>query len=234
MKKQFEEFKNVVDLVKNTNSYSILIDIITSNFEGIKELTPGTIGAYCYGKFHEVSFDGDDVCTAVAAGAIPSYDGDTNTCKHNIVIAENKGSRYKFSMIRPTKQSSFEDEESIYYTDDEDEEVEEVSSTESNNKETFVFIPMIDEFKGFSTREKKNLMRLGVHNIKLYGFTDDGKQYHHIKTCHVNDIETRRERRRVYKTKSNNNTPILVLGVVIVVLFVGGFLYANKRRYGKL
>ena len=241
LKKQFNEFKNVVDLVRDTNSYSILVDIITSNFDGMDEVIPGTIGAYCYGKFHNVSFDEDDVCTAVAAGAIPSYDGDTNICKHNIVIAESKGSGYRFSLIKPTKSrqtSSFDDDdgESVYYTDNDEngDDDEDSSYHTSSDGHTFVFIPMVDEFEGFSNREKKNLMRLEAQNIKLYGFSDDGKNYHHIKTCHVNDIRTRKEKRRKFKTKSNDNTPILLFGIVIIVLFVGGFLYANKRRYGKM
>ncbi len=304
LNKKFGEFQRLVTVLHETNTYPLLVNIVNGHFENLEEVTPGTIGAYCYGRTFKTEFDNDDVCSSIAAGAMPTMQSQTQACSYPTVLAEYNRTGYSFTPLRSyvnkdqDTERSGEKSESEYNTQNKErsgehskekngkrskeqsgerskeqsgerskerngEQSESEYNTQNNNQseyETmtdnktdnklddskhsdnkrvgFVFVPHknLDEFMGFSLSEKKKLKELGIDHVRLYGYNEHGKHYN-LTSMHIDEIKCRKrhtKQRHVSKESSVDSSLGIVLIVLIIILFIGGFLLSNKWRYGRL
>lgn len=230
IKTKYDQLKELVDLLYDTNSYSILVDIVTDHFSDIETVIPGTVGSYCIGCKYNNDSSIDDHCAPTCAGSMP-LDQDGNRCKETVILAEYHNGSYNFSLLREASQSNSSSSEfNESYSSSYKTEVQ-VSG--------YVFVPHknIEDFKGFSKKEKRNLIRMGIDHVKLYGYDDDESYGTHYKlgSSHIHEIKERRNRRNKTKTHDNNQFDYtLVMFVILIIIFIAVFLLSNQMRYGRL
>lgn len=259
IKTKFTQLKEIVELLYPTNSYSILVDIVLEHFEDMEAVIPGTIGAYCVGcKENRGDSNIHDYCAPACAGAMP-HDQDDRKCKETVILAHYEKGKYHFSLLRDASSSgsnsrSVSSSNPNSNSDNSSEESGEYSSSyntfeRSKQKDEeevsgYVFVPHkdLEEFRGFTRREKRNIMRMGIDHVKLYGYDDDDTYGNHYRldSNHVNEIKERKGRRGSRKNRGNNkNSEVeydytwLIVFIIIIVL-VAVFLLSNHMRYGRL
>lgn len=240
--KKFHEYKKMVNLLHKTNTYSIIIELVKGHFSDIDEIIPGTIGAYCYGRFYQTKFDDDTVCSSIAAGSMPSVMGDLQECKYPTVIAEYNRTGYTLVPMRTLEKM---DENTRHHSEN-IESSEYITSNESSNYKTmgskrkgFVFVPhkSIDEFLGFSLSEKKKLKELGIDHVNLYGYSEDGKEHYKLASFDLDEMTCRKrhtKKRHHQKYILEDGWLIGSIVIFISILLIAGFLLSNKKRYGHL
>lgn len=263
MKKNFAKFEGLIKGIYKTPAYSHILDMIHQHFRDIDEITPGTIGSYCYGNKFETKFDGDSACASIAIGSIP-LDNQSNTyCRYPAVLAEYRNKGYTFTLLRGSdlhNNSDSNDSEESHYSNEsryntmdkanKDDDSDESSyhtydsrqskgSSNSDIAKGFVFIPheSIEEFHGFTRREKRMLSRFGIDQVVLYSYSTDGKYHSKLMETHIDQIKSRKSMGRTRRKKSSSGLdgyPWLLIFVILIIVFVGGFLLSNKLRYNRL
>lgn len=229
-KQNFEELVKLVETLYDTNSYNLLTEIVTNHFSDVKNIVPGTIGAYCIGCNVETSFKEDNKsCSSICAGSMPIKGDTDNLCKETVILANYKNGGFTFTQLRSIdNESSNEDS----------------SNNESIdiNKPGIIFIPhtSLDDFPGFTMSEKRKIQRYGINHINLYGYGDNGKNHYKLDSKHIYEIKSRKNsknsRRRNNKVNnSSSNENLTVAGIIFLVfLLIGAFLLSNYIRNKKL
>lgn len=212
IKVKFGNLKKMVSMLYDTTSYDILVKRVKSYFDDLETIIPGTIGAYCIGCNH------GKACSALCAGSM-QQDNSYSVCKDTVILAELKNGRYNLTVLK-----SNEDSDS--------------SESSSNYPSGYVFVPhkTLDEFNGFSNREKKMIEKLGITNIQLYGYDEEGKEHFKLDVNHIDSIKSRKLTKKYGKSSSEEYeyTWVIFLVFFIIFLLIAGFLLANKWRYGHL
>ena len=236
IKVKFGQLKHLVTLLYDTNSYNILVDMVNKHFKDLETIIPGTIGAYCIGC------ERGSECSPICAGSMP-MDNNGENCKDTVILAEYNNGRYDFTLLKTrTETESTESTESSkssseYRTDG----FERGSKSDKRHNSGYVFVPhtTLDDFAGFTKREKRMLEKLGVDHVNLYGYNENGDDQFKLDSGHIDHIKARSGKGRRHQGESgsggNDNTFIFIFVIFFIIfLLVAGFLLANKWRYGHL
>lgn len=86
-KNDIVKLNEYVQTLYHTNAYETFYSLIVKHFSDLKTITPGTIGAHCYGCNYATAFGGDQACNALCAGGIPPPKlPQWASCAHNVVL----------------------------------------------------------------------------------------------------------------------------------------------------
>lgn len=195
-----EDFKNLVKYINythQTNTYGMLKSLIDDQFGDLDSVEPGTVGAYFYGSNMHVNIDPKE-CGAVTANSIPLTSDHWNTCKNNIILAEEKNHGYDFALL----------------------------STGDDKSHAYLYVKhdTYDDFNGFSSDERRALRKYGVEYVYLYGYGSKAGEYKDLvgSAISVNDIKSRSKSNH----HSNDNESksgfgwwwILIIIIIIVII----------------
>lgn len=205
---KFKQMVSYVNLLYDTEHYSTLYKMIMSKFANVKDLQPGTVGAYFAGCFQNVTGIMPN-CSPICAGSVPPPKRDWTFCEDKVIWGVLTGSKYTFTELNQVK---------------------------SDKALLFVNHNNPASFPGLTDDEKMQLMKLGVKEVKLMGYTQDGRQYIELSDQYVPvmDVKSRLsivpagltppdliETKPSVKTGSSNTALILLLVVLIlIILFV--------------
>lgn len=198
--KDFRRLLTYVSLLHGTKQYAILHGIVSNHFRNISDIIPGTIGAYCAGCSVKTSFDNDlEGCSAVCAGSMPPKDDDWNFCKNMVLLATYREGKFYFTISKR-------------------------SETKDGRETAFVFVNYTDgsDFPGFSDDEKLQLKKLGILNVYLNGYGDDGLKYSGMgnRILAVDEIKSRQCDEDSYKNNQNDFSESSVIAILLVVIIL--------------
>lgn len=212
VKKDFRQLLTYVSLLYDTKQYIILHNIVTKHFADIREIIPGTIGAYCAGCQVDTSFtDNLHGCSAVCAGSMPPKKDDWNFCENTVILASYDEDRFIFTISKR-------------------------SETRDGRETAFIFVhyTCIDDFPGFSGDEKNQLRALGIKHVYLNGYTRDGRKYigliNHI--IDIDEIKIRDCSVEDYIDNSNaynDSGMVIFLIILILIALFFGWRYTQLR-----
>lgn len=219
VKYNFEQLINLVEVLYHTSTYHVLTDAVAKKFGDLKEIIPGTVGAYCAGCSVETTFGGSDkYCSSICAGSMPIKGTADNLCQHTVVLANKTKGGYNFNMLRSADIHGQSDDENIGY----------------------VFIPHIDidEFPGFTKREMRNITHYGIDTVYLYGYDQTGKEHYRLDVKNVYDLKKRESRGHGHggerKQTFSGDAVWVYLVFLVAILLIGGFLLSNYWRRGRI
>jgi len=198
LKSDFETITKYIGLTYGTNSYSLLSNLINDQFEGDQTVpVPGTIAAIFRGSFLETTFDPVE-CSVLAAGSIPNNDENWKSCKNSVILATGINKSYDFSLLK------MGDDPSHAYI--------------HVNHDNY------DEFRGFSSEEKKKLKKYGIEYVYLHGYEDDATKQKDLlgSATHIDQIKHRHCNSCDVKEKNSNgiNWMPLVIFIIIIVIII--------------
>lgn len=201
LKTDFDTIIQYIGLVRNTNSYGLLLDLINDQFakETPSDLTPGTIGAYFRGSNLNIKFDPVE-CSALGAGAMPKDEEDWKECKNTVILASRTGSGYDFSLLK--------------------------SGADASHAYIHVNHDNYEDFKGFSSDEKKKLRKYGVEYVYLHGYgSNDASQQKDLigSAKHIDELKHRKCSNCEVSNDSNSggfNWIALVIFIIILIIII--------------
>ena len=208
--RDFRQLLTYVSLLHDTKQYLILHNIVSSHFRDVKDIVPGTIGAYCAGCSVDTSFQGDiQGCSAVCAGSMPPKDNDWSFCKNIVVLA------------------SFRDEH-FYFT------ISKRGETHESRETAFIFVdfPNRRHFPGFTEDEKSQLKKLGIKNVYLNGYGKDGRKYSGIENrmVSIDEIKTRDyPEDSITKNDNNFSESGLIVFTIVIILLLLFFVWRSRQ-----
>lgn len=200
LKQNFELISKYVSYTHQTNTYSMLKDLIDEYFYDLSHVEPGTIGSYFSGSSINVNMDPPE-CSAVGANSIPKDYSKWNNCKHNIILADSTNHGYDFALL-----SEGEDKSHTY---------------------VYVRHDTYSDFPGFTDEEKRKLKKFGVDYVNLYGYGEDSSQYNDLvgTTIHINDVKSRHHENKDHKGGSGWWVWIIVFFIIIILILAIAFSY---------
>lgn len=153
----FDKFRRVVttvNLLYDTDYFKSFHDLIKSHTSHIKNVEPGTIGAYLVGCLLNCPVP-DDIpksCTPICAGSIPLPKDTENWqfCDHTVIWGYYDGSKYNLTVLNRVP----------------------------NTDKVLIFLnhTNINNFQGFTDDDKLFLQNYGSE-FKLIGYTNEGCSY---------------------------------------------------------
>jgi hypothetical protein len=196
-----EDFKLMVSYVRllyGTGYYEHLYEKVKKYFTDIPNVMPGTVGGYFGGCLVSTSFEKQPGCSAACAGSVPRPKSDEgwSFCDQAVVFADRDGNRgYSFTMLKEPENP--EDLDPCY---------------------VFIEHTSLDDFEGFSKKEKKQLIDMGIENIYLIGCDENGVNYENLygDMCNLSEIK---ERKNHNKSVDSNNSK-LGLALLLIILFL--------------
>lgn len=207
LKIKFMQLRKIIDMLKNTEAYDILLSRINKKFENVDRVEVGTIGSYCVGcKYNNKS------CSPTCSGSI-QHDQEESPCQHMVIMTELDGNKYSFNILKGSEQD-YQGDSAILYLPHSQE-----------------------EFRGFTVKEKKILKHYGVYNIEFRGYDEDGNTTFNTKdNVHIDDCPTRKHHRSKEKKSGDDYMWVVMLVIVFIVfLIIGGFLlygyWSNKFNW---
>ena len=105
LRNDFRKLTAKVDLLKDTEAYHLLWDIIVKHFTGML-VNPHTIGSYCGGCLTLSAVPGSQGCGATCAGSITPNTPDWVACDKSVIVGVPDGSDYSFSVTHRTPGDS--------------------------------------------------------------------------------------------------------------------------------
>ena len=206
-KRDFKLMVSYVRLLYGTEHYNNLYEIVKKHFVDIKYVKPGTIGGYFGGCLSTVD-ENINGCSISCAGSIPKpqHDEGWSFCDQAVIFADNKGSGYNFTILKGAVKD--EDMDPCYI---------------------FVEQTDIKSFPGFDETEKSELWNMGINNIYLIGYDDNGNNYQDLYngSISLDQIKTR-------ETNEPRDNSHLALGIILILMIFGllfgvGWNYINPE-----
>lgn len=193
LKIKFLQLKKIVEFLKETEAYDILLDRINKKFKDIEKYEAGTIGSYCIGCKNNQN------CSAACSGSI-QHDSEDSPCQHMVILTEKNGNKYNFNILK--------NHEKDYHGD-----------------VAVIYLPhILEEFEGFTHKEKKILKNYGVYNIEFRGYDDEGNTtFESVDKLHIDDCKTRKYKHEKSKKSGDSYDWLMLIIVVIVVFLLIGF-----------
>jgi len=198
-----EDFKLMVSYVRllyGTNYYEHLYNKVEKYFGKIENVKPGTVGGYFGGCLVTSSFGDQPGCSAICAGSVPRPKDDEgwSFCDKAVIFAEKNGNRgYTFNVLKEAE-----------------------SAEEMDPCYVFVEYTNLNDFEGFSKKEKDELEKLGVHEMYLIGCDENGSNYVNLygDICKLSDVKHRKNKH--YKSDASSLGLALILIVIFLLLIV--------------
>lgn len=213
IREKFDSMVTYVIALYNTTSYKRFYTIVSDMFKKVKNVKPGTVGAYFVGCSTKVHGLPNMNCSLLSAGSMPLPKGTKGWkfCDQTVIKAECHDGKFTFATLHNGK----DDQHSFVYVD---------------------FLSLAS-FPGFSTQEKIVLSNNGNGKIFLYGVKSEGKNYipltegptplGNIKTRDKNTSCNKNQTKNVKKklnNKSNNNNnennTFLMIICFIIIIFI--------------
>lgn len=215
LQKQYQEIVSYVDALFDTEYFTVFSDLIKKKFSDLKNVQPGTIGAYFGGcLINPTVSDIPPSCTPICAGSIPPpkseiEQGKWAFCETNVIWGFYDGSKFNLTSLN--------------------------SVPNSNKALLFVNFNSPNNFVGLSEEEKNQLSSLNIQEVEIIGYSPDGKNYTRMTTgfVPVSDVKSRISVVPSSLNTSLNNNPsshnsssmnvallLLLLFVVLVLIFL--------------
>lgn len=152
----FKQMLVYIQLLYNTDNYEVLFNTVHKHFNDLKEVKPGTIGAYFGGCFNNHLIANTDLnnlhagCIPVCAGSMPpskSYMANNNWsfCDDTVIWLKYSNDAYTMTILHTIPGS--------------------------NQALVFLNISDLSQFNGLTEAEKNQLMGVGIQQIKLIGIS---------------------------------------------------------------
>jgi hypothetical protein len=231
-----KNFKNIVSWVNllhdDVESYKQLYELVHKYFSDCTNIIPGTIGGYFAGCIVPTSFSGESKdspiqgCSVICAGSMPKPKDDSSWafCSNPVILGTFNGKNFTFTILNKTEKM---DKGLIFLNYNE-----------------------IDEFPGFSDKEKSTIIKNGIKEVKLIGYLEkDGKQYKDLLggAIYVENIKSRIPTQQYQseitdesKSKLNKNIEkeldstsscaISILSILLILLIVSIIIYAAMKK----
>lgn len=192
-KDDFDLMISYVHLLYGTAYYKNLYEKVKTHFKNISSVKPGTVGAYFAGCLVTKNSNVSG-CSLGCAGSmpLPKEEEGWSMCDKAVIMAEKSASGYSFSVVKPAEKD--EDMNPAYLF---------VEGTLTN-------------FSGFNKYEKENLKAMGCKKVKVIGYSSD-MNYSEIYR-EPRDVE--KIKHRYEKKKNENDSSLLVLGVVLFIILL--------------
>ena len=211
LRDDYNYISNFIKRLYNTSTYELLEKMIDENFADLKHADLGTIGQYFIGCRVRTSLsDANPGCSAVCSGAMPRKDRFWSSCGNPVIIAENSSDGFKFKHLNKA-----EDRTHAY---------------------VYVNYQTLEDFPGFSKKEKKQLKSFGISHIYIHGYINDDYNYNPFSTesIEVNKVKSRPSKKNVADifgghSDSEDNGSIwlwLIILIIIIILLVVFFALA--------
>jgi len=202
-KQKFDQFRKIVSVIRDSDIYEKLYNIILSRFvENVEEMpyySPGTIGAYITGCNHDAeSLPFSINCAATCAGSIENPEGH-DACTTSVVLWKKVN---EFQVL--------------------------LDKTRSSNN-AILYVPFLTEpeWPGLSKKDKAALRAFGINCMKVIGNVDL-KMAEFTSVCvPIDQIKGMKEQT---ETQGDNNSRIILVVVIIAILIVGGYIFYKNRK----
>lgn len=157
LRDDFKQILMYIQLLYNTDNYEVLFNMVYKHFNDLKNVKPGTIGAYFGGCFNYHNVDNTNLsnlqigCIPVCAGSMPpskSYINQNNWsfCDDTVIWLKYNTDAYTMTILHTIPNS--------------------------NRALIFLNISNFSEFNGFTDSEKNQLSGVNIKQIKLIGVND--------------------------------------------------------------
>jgi hypothetical protein len=196
LKVAFDTLERYIGLLHQTNTYTMLKEMIDDQFKNIDQVTPGTIGAHYRGSSLNTNMDPKE-CGVLAANSIPVEESSWKKCKNTVILATKNRYGYDFSLL------STGDDPSHAYV-----------HVQHNN---------YDDFEGFSPDEKNKLKKYGIEYIYLHGYEDDPTKQKDLvgSAQHINDIKSKKcNSCNPGREEHSSNSGWWILGIIIFIFII--------------
>lgn len=201
LKDQFNDVKNRILILYQTNAYDQMQDLIDSVFGDLKSVIPGTVGAYFRGCSIHTSFsDTHPGCSPICAGSMARKDRHWIQCDNTVIMAENNQHGFNFRYLHVGQDPS--------------------------HAHIFINYDTLEDFPGFSKSEKRNLKRHGVVYSQLHGYREGDQKYYELidSAIELDRIKKRKIKKSAFKFDDDecDNTFWLwiSIGVIFFILFI--------------
>ena len=210
---KFNKLKVCVNLLMGTSMWPSIVCSIDEIYKDYHKgpIKVGTYGAYISGcrnvdnSTFETEYKG---CSPIAAGNIFYADGISSSCPNDVIISYYNKGVYNFLLL---------------------------NEKNDRNKVSYLFVPNIPCFEGFTQCEKNELRKLKVDEVLLYNYnTKDGRKVEQIydEPICLDKISTRTKNdyKEEHHEKKDGISPTMITLIIIFVLIIIVALvyYVNK------
>ena len=208
-----EDFRQIViyvNLLYDTEHYNVLHDLVKHHFNDTKDIEPGTIKAYFGGCLANNKIEGiPGGCTPVCTGSMPipkkeAAETGWQFCDSTVILGLNEDGKIKLTVLNKVKNS----EKALL----------------------FINVTNANAFPGLSDDEKEQLIRMGVREVKIFGYSQNSKNYVPLTDNYIpiGNVKSRLTVVPSFLSTSNgtdtgagtNNTALMVLVIVVVLLLL--------------
>ena len=156
---KFKMMVSYVDLLYDTDYYNVLHNLVKDKFGDLKDVQPGTVGAYFAGCLINPELSGlPKGCSPICAGSMPPPQDKFDQlqwafCGDTVISATYSPQTQNFDFT--------------------------IVNTIPNSDRALIFVNYnnLNTFPGFTDEDKNKLTNLGIRNVQLLGYTQDGQKY---------------------------------------------------------
>lgn len=216
---KFKEMVHYAGILHGSKSYDTFLERINAQFANLKEVKPGTVGAYFHGCFVETTFSKSHPgCSVTCAGSMPPSKTDKHFshCSNTVVSAKYSKGSYHFNVLNKA------------------------SNVGNRNKRhlAFLYVPYtsIHRCPGFSKNEIKQLQAMNIKEVRLVGYKNNGTKYYDLapKPIKVTKLKSRltevkpKTNEHSHKTKDNQLWVSLIVTIIIIIVLT--LWYLQKKH----
>lgn len=205
----YRELVQYAKVLYDTDLYGDFHRTVTNHFGDLREIKPGTLGAYFAGCLSQMKFgvniNVSDNCSVICAGQMPlPKSEDTMFCPSTVLMALNDGhGGYDFHTLH-----------------------------EGSGGDLLIYVDTKNgSFTGFSEAEKEKLKKYGADKIKIYRHSSDGRTSTELTNGGLNlqELPSRVNVTTNGGSSQNTNTLMIVLAIflILVALFIGWKIWSN-------
>lgn len=168
---KYRTMVSYVNLLYDTDYYTVLHDLVKAKFADLKDIKPGTVGAYFAGCLLNPELPGfPKGCSPICSGSMPPPKDKIDQlqwgfCDNTVIWSTYSPQTQKFEFTTlntvPT-QRGFGSKDPV---------------PNSDRALIFVNYNNINSFPGFTDDEKNILTNMGIRNVQLLGYTQNGEKY---------------------------------------------------------
>ncbi len=175
---KFNRLINYVHLLYPTPEYATFHRWVVERYGDLREVVPSSVGGYLIGCTIPTSFsESAPGCAVICASSMPRPRDDPtfSHCQNTVLKGTFNGQGYRFTLLKKAE-------------------------SQSNHERAYLYIDFTDAntYPGFGEAEKRDLIAIGVKEIKLFGTYPDGRNY----------VELTEDLVPISNLKSRNSTPV--------------------------
>jgi hypothetical protein len=210
----YNYISNFIKRLYNTSTYELLENMIDEKFSDLKNADLGTVGQYFIGCRVKTSLsDANPGCSAICAGAMPRKDRYWSSCGNPVIIAENSNDGFRFKHLNKA-----EDKTHAY---------------------VYINYESLEDFPGFSKKEKKQLKSFGVSHIYIHGYINDDYNYNPLssESIEVSKVKSRKSKPTAGDLFGNKNDSeeegsiwlwlMILFIIIILIIFFLALVFIN-------